>query len=693
MLKQDATVKMGRRLSRNKPEYLPVQNRKPAFGRKVNSNSAFDHSQVIVLRCVYILLKAIVEVGLKHIRKYIITLLIALVACTGLQAQLDTTLVLPEMQVLELRVNAIGTEKILFDKRQLEERSFFSLADFLNQESNIYVKSYGGNSLSSVSIQGASAAQTLILWNGLPIQSPTLGQLDLALIPNNFSEEVDIQLGGNSSSWGSGAIGGSINLKNEVDYNQNLELSYGASLGSYSNLIQQGKIQLGNAKFQSVSRVNYQRGMNDFIISPDPAVPDYRQSNAAFVQAGILQSFHYRPNANHDIAVFAWIQQSEKEIPPTITQKNSEAFQEDAFYRLMANWKYTKNKHQLKTSFGHFREKQNYEDPLIDLSALNKFQSLLAEFDYRLSIHPRHQLQLSSTTVLNTSDNEAYGKKQMQNRSAVLAAYSYQFKRLALQLSIREEWVNNEFLLPVPYMGWQQGIGQNFTFKLKVSREFRLPTLNDLYWIPGGNKDLMPESGWSQELGLNYSQEVDGHKWSLAHSFFNRNIRNWIMWAPSNQAFWEAQNINKVWSLGTMSKVGYSYTRAKFSVATDLNFNYTRSIFQEALRFPRIAVGDQLLYTPVFQGMANFRLNIVGFELRYQHQIVGQTQGANDEIPRFHVGNVHFSHPFDQGNLSGKIFLTINNIFNQNYVVVERRPMPGTNVLFGMHINFKNKKL
>ena len=165
------------------------------------------------------------------------------------------------------------------------------------------------------------------------------------------------------------------------------------------------------------------------------------------------------------------------------------------------------------------------------------------------------------------------------------------------------------------------------------------------------------------------------------------------MWAPSNQAFWEAQNINKVWSLGTMSKVGYSYTREKFSVATDLSFNYTRSIFQEALRFPRIAVGDQLLYTPVFQGMANFRLNIVDFELRYQHQIVGQTQGANDEIPRFHVGNVHFSHPFDHGNLAGKIFLTINNIFNQNYVIVERRPMPGTNVLFGMHINFKNKKL
>lgn len=593
------------------------------------------------------------------------------------------------MEVLELRKNSIGTEKLLFDKEKLNQRSFSSLADCLNQESNLYIKSYGGNSLSSVSIQGASAAQTLVLWNGLPIQSPTLGQLDLALIPNNFSEKVAVQIGGNSSSWGSGAIGGTIALDNTVDFDHRLQLDYGAGLGSFSNLIQYGKLQWGNKKFQSVSRLNLQKGKNDFLIQPAPSVPSYRQKNAGFEQAGILQSFHLRPNLKHAIGVYAWIQQSEKEIPPTLTQQFSEAAQEDAFYRMMANWEFSQNKHRLKASLGHFREKQNFEDPPINLSALNRFQSTLFELDYSVKLKKQHQLQVANTTVLNASNNDAYGERRTQNRSALLVAYSYQWKKMMLQLSLREEWANNNFLLPVPYFAWQQGIGKRFSLKLKVSREFRLPTLNDMYWLPGGNPNLLPESGWSQELGLNYAQSINRHQWSVSSSFFNRNIQDWILWAPGDRGFWTAQNVNKVWSWGSISKAAYTYKGLNFSLGADASFNYIHSSYQEAMLFPRIEVGDQLLYTPLFQGMTNLRLTIASFELRYQHQLVGKTQGANEEIPRYHVANVHLSHRFSQGKFSGKIFLTVNNIFNLNYVVVERRPMPGTNVLFGMHFNFK----
>jgi outer membrane receptor for Fe3+-dicitrate len=77
------------------------------------------------------------------------------------------------------------------------------------------------------------------------------------------------------------------------------------------------------------------------------------------------------------------------------------------------------------------------------------------------------------------------------------------------------------------------------------------------------------------------------------------------------------------------------------------------------------------------------------WSIRYQHLVIGETLGANDLIPRYHVGNIHLAYSFKQNNFSGKIFTSINNIYNQNYRVVERRPMPGTNLLFGININLK----
>ena len=55
------------------------------------------------------------------------------------------------------------------------------LSDALNEFSSVYVKSYGSGGLASLAIQGTSAEQTAIEWNGVKINAPSLGQVDLSL--------------------------------------------------------------------------------------------------------------------------------------------------------------------------------------------------------------------------------------------------------------------------------------------------------------------------------------------------------------------------------------------------------------------------------------------------------------------------------------------------------------------------------
>lgn len=607
-----------------------------------------------------------------------------------LKAQVDTTILLPEMEFIQIRKAAIGLEKIVWDSTTLKSRSFASLGDFLSQESNVYVKSYGGNSLGTISVQGASASQTLLLWNGLPVQSPMLGLLDLSLIPLNFSDKVSLQVGGNSSSWGSGAIGGVIGFQNTGNFKSKFELDYNSSIGSFSSLQQDLQLKGGSKHFQSVTQVNFQKAKNDILVRPAPNVENYRQENAAFLQMGLIQSFYVKPNDKNELAIHAWLQESEKEIPPTLTQLNSEAFQKDQIKRFMASWAYKNKKHNIKVKAGHFREQQEFIDPQIHLQALNKFQTSLGEANYNFKFNTRHSIEVASTTIFTMAQSESYSEVNTQFKTAGLFAYRLTTKQTQLQLSLREEWVDKNLLAPLPYIGWQQGIGSRLVLKAKVSREFRLPTLNDLYWSPGGNPELKPEEGWSQELGLTWRQKFKGHQLKLTNSVFNRNIKNWILWAPSDLGFfWGANNIAKVWSYGLSSRLDYDFKKGKFVFNSNLSFNYTNSTYQISLDLPKIEKGDQLFYTPKYQANGNVSLKLGEWSFRYQHLLIGETLGANDLIPRYHVGNIHLAYSFKQNNFSGKIFTSINNIYNQNYRVVERRAMPGTNLLFGININLK----
>ena len=67
---------------------------------------------------------------------------------------------------------------------------------------------------------------------------------------------------------------------------------------------------------------------------------------------------------------------------------------------------------------------------------------------------------------------------------------------------------------------------------MQLSTLYRLPGLNDLYWMPGGNPDLKPEYGYSAEAGskLSWKSQNKKTKVSFEPTYFNRYIYNWIIW-------------------------------------------------------------------------------------------------------------------------------------------------------------------
>ena len=132
------------------------------------------------------------------------------------QSLIDTIL-LPEVTFFESKISthSIGSSVQTITSQNMCEGNSNNLAGLVSRLSSLYIKSYGA--LATPSFRGTTSSHTLVLWNGIPINSNANGLADFSSIyPFNFSN-IKLYHGGNSSVFGSGAIGGSIHLNTSLN--------------------------------------------------------------------------------------------------------------------------------------------------------------------------------------------------------------------------------------------------------------------------------------------------------------------------------------------------------------------------------------------------------------------------------------------------------------------------------------------
>ena len=220
---------------------------------------------------------------------------------------------------------------------------------------------------------------------------------------------------------------------------------------------------------------------------------------------------------------------------------------------------------------------------------------------------------------------------------------------------------------------------------------YRLPTFNDWYWVPEGNPQLLPESGFAEELGANLV--FQGKHWGFTTSItaFNRNISNWILWLPG-PLYWSPENVQEVWSRGLETRSTLSYTRGKMRYALTVLTGYTRAENQTAAYPGDATVGKQLIYTPVFTGMAKVSVEPGGSAAFYRHTYTGYRYTTTDNsqyLEPFALGAVNLSYRAKQLPYAGRVFVEVNNLWNAQYQVISNRPMPGINVQVGLSFQFQ----
>jgi iron complex outermembrane receptor protein len=110
--------------------------------------------------------------------------------------------------------------------------------------------------LTSLTMRGTSAGHNAVFWNGLPINSPSLGQSDFSILPVGGFEELQVHFGGGAALFGTDAIGGAVHMTTKLKFDQGHHAEINSLVGSFGRWNQLGAYSLSSQRLATRFRVN-----------------------------------------------------------------------------------------------------------------------------------------------------------------------------------------------------------------------------------------------------------------------------------------------------------------------------------------------------------------------------------------------------------------------------------------------------
>lgn len=640
----------------------------------------------------------------------------------------------------------IGVQKTAFDSVALKENIALSMADILTFNSSVFVKSYGRATLSTVAFRGTSPSHTQVTWNGMRINNPMLGMTDFSTIPAYFIDNASLLHGTSSVNETGGGLGGLVRLATTPDVGEGINAHYVQGIGSFSTFDEFGRFTYGDDHWSVSTRVVYSSSPNDYkYVNHDKKVniydddhniigqyhPTERNRSGAYKDFHALQEIYYNTNKGDRFGLNAWFIKSNRELPMLTTdygdERDFENRQRENTFRGVLSWDHNRSSWKAGAKAGYIhtwmaydyrREitEGNWAEMTRSRSKVNTvFGQLEGEytparrwyFTANLSAHQHFVRSEDKNIILQDGDKAIVGYDK--GRIELSGAFSAKWQPvdpIGLSVVLREEMFGDRWapLIPAFFIDGLISRKGNVMVKASVSKNHKFPTLNDLYFLPGGNPDLRSENGWSYDAGASFDTGwTRPFPVSMGGSvtWFDSYIDDWIMWLPTTKGFFSPRNVKKVHAYGIEGKLNLAMEPFKGWVV-DLNgsYSWTPSVNRGEKMSPADqSVGKQLPYVPKHSASLTGRLTwrSWGFLYKWAYYSERFTMSSNDytltgHLPRYFMSNISLEKGLSFKPVDLQLKFAVNNLFNEDYLSVLSRPMPGINFEFFIGITPKFTK-
>jgi iron complex outermembrane receptor protein len=625
----------------------------------------------------------------------------------------------------------IGAQLTKFDSVVLKENIALSMADVLTFNSPIFVKSYGRATLSTVSFRGTSPSHTQVTWNGMKINNPMLGMTDFSMIPSYFIDDASLLHGTSSVNETGGGLGGAVKMSTVPAQNEGFGLQYVQGVGSFKTFDEFVRLTYGSDKWQISTRAVLSSSPNEYeyknhdkkenIYDEDMNIigqyyPVENNRSGSYKDFHFLQEVYYNTGKGDRFGFNAWYINSNRELPMLTTDYGEEMDfdnrQREHTFRCILSWDHFRSNWKLSAKGGYINTWMAYDykrdvgngnmaHMTRSRSNINTFYGQ-AESEYfigkkwlftaNVAAH-QHFVESQDKNIILQEGGKGivgYNKARVELSSSVSAKYR-PTDNIGLSFVLREDMYGEDFtpLIPAFFIDGVISKKGNITAKASVSRNFRFPTLNDLYFLPGGNPNLKKESGITYDAGFSFAFAKE-EKYNLQGSvnWFDSYINDWILWLPTTKGFFSPKNIKDVHAYGMEVQTDFSALITKnLKLDLDATYSWTPSINEgEPISSADQSVGKQLPYVPEHSATVTGRLswNTWSFMYKWCYYSERFTMSSNDisltgRLPEYYMNNITVekgvSFKFADISIKG----SVNNLFDEEYLSVLSRPMPGIN--------------
>jgi iron complex outermembrane receptor protein len=592
----------------------------------------------------------------------------------------------------------------------------------LLERSGVAIQNVTGAPGSSATVRfgGFGSDHSVFLWNGVPLNALSLGTCDVSLIPAFFMDDAvlfrnpavsEMPLSGLGMTLGLNALGQSpersyVKLFGGMNSLRNATLA----LEQFHTLFSNEPDDRGDEKKPWLQRATWRTRLilqdmknefayHDRYIFENPQVE--QQHNNSKHQA-MMNDVVLRTRTGV-FSLHHWYAERFSMLPALMGKYASgTAEQADDINRSVLKWAFDRKKISAEISSALFLEALQYRDQplnehawLIDskVNSRSLFQrarlNCAVADDFRMGLH----LAFADQRVSNS--NYAEGSSGLR---WLIAGGHVRWKpgqfRILLDGQVDSRTIRQGPAATLSLEYLRSGDRCSVQPYITLSRRFRAPDMNELFWMPGGNRNLLSESAISVRSGVELNCSFS-RLWRMTFTpaAHYSEVKNWIQWIPSADGYWTPVNYSYVESRNVELPV-----TMQFSPARRRMFMETRLIFTRAVSIGNGSEPEsQMIYTPEWTHAAAFGYTQGAFDMSVRHRFMSTrfTDEANSavrQLPEYHVFGFSVDYHLNVSSMSCIIGIDADNLLNVQYESVRAFALPGRVVSATLSISFQTSE-
>ncbi len=538
--------------------------------------------------------------------------------------------------------------------------AFNSVVDYLRTDPSLDLQSRAANGVQAdVSLRGTTFEQSLVLLNGMRINDPETGHLNLDIpVPLEAVGRVDVLHGSGSTFYGSDAIGGAVNLITLRPVSSSVIAKIG--FGNYAS--EEQHLTAAYVANRWATQLTGSRDASDGFIADRGyhanALAEETWFTTKLGTTDVLFAGSDRPyGANQFYGPYDSTERTKgwfSSIQQQLGQRTAASFgyrrHTDLFVLFAGQPLIYENNHIT----------QSYEGALRRVDNLGKN----ATISYGLEQDGDNIL---STNLGKHARNQGAGYANLEVRSVP------HITRLSLSLGAREEVLSGKGSVFSPSFAAAYAVTNTLRLRGSIGHGFRQPTYLDLYYSDPttiGNPALQPESCWTYDGGFDVNP---GGRIMLSATGFHIQQNNGIDYSKySLAAKWQANNIPSL-----------AYSGAETTLRIRLNKSQQLQLGYAAVRTsppPPGLISEYAFNYAAQNATAAWTLQPTSqLLLRTQLSVVQKT--GQTAYPVWDVS---------ASRTTGRIrpYLRLLNLSNTGYQEIPGVPVQGRTIMAGVQLNW-----